>query len=114
MKSTFVEQDGQFETWRNDATGDTYGFVTFPVVNGRMATHVTIRDQRERLWRINYPFAEETIAEPEFDPQPEVEDTGVYLDIDLRGMAIYAFAFLMLAMGTLSSLGLLLWWVRVR
>lgn len=110
MKSTFIEQDGQYETWRNEATGDTFGFVSFPVVNGRMATHVTIRDQRDRLWRINYPFAEETATEPEFDPQPEVEDTGIYLD--MHGTVVYGFAFTLMVLGALSMMTLLLWWVR--
>lgn len=33
---------GPFETWRNPATGEESQFVTFPVVNGRIVSEVTL------------------------------------------------------------------------
>lgn len=36
---------GPFETWRNPATGEESQFISFPVVNGRIAPEVTLAQE---------------------------------------------------------------------
>lgn len=36
---------GPFETWRNPATGEESQFISFPVVNGRIANEVTLASE---------------------------------------------------------------------
>jgi len=52
---------GPFETWRNPATGEESQFISFPVVNGRIAQEVTLASEEHGQY-MEWTFSLDNIA----------------------------------------------------
>lgn len=74
-------QSGPFETWRNPTTGEESQFISFPVVNGRIASEVTLGSEEhgqymEWTFRLNNmpestPETMTMTRKPAAKPEPE-------------------------------------------
>lgn len=75
---------GPFETWRNPATGEESQFISFPVVNGRIAPEVTLAQEAhgqymEWTFKLNNlpESTPETVTMTRRErPQPAPEEPG--------------------------------------